>query len=137
MSHGRDEDERRAHIERVRRGELRAPTPVPLPERMVPEVESEPAESASASARRPYAAVAGSIALAALACIPHWVAIFIAVAVACVGVPISWGFRRITGGREQRMYIAITATLLLTLALAAASVIIWMNLGVLTIPTLP
>ena len=137
MNDRRDEDERRAHIERVRRGELRAPTPVPLPERVVPEDKREASAAEADSTRRPYAAVAGSIALAALACIPHWVAIFVAVAVACVGVPIAWGFRRITSGREQRMYIAITATLLLTLALAAASVIIWMNLGVLRLPELP
>ena len=129
--------ERRAHIERVRRGELRAPAQVPLPERVVPEAESEPVRPESDMSRRPWAAVAGSVALAALACIPHWVAIFVAVAVACVGVPIAWGFRRITSGREQRMYIAITTTLLLTLALAAAAIVIWMNLGVLTIPNLP
>ena len=136
MTYDRD-DERRAHIERVRRGELRAPAQVPLPERVAPEAEDESVRPEADMSRRPWAAVAGSLALAVLACIPHWVAIFVAVAVACVGVPIAWGFRRITSGREQRMYIAITMTLLLTLALAAASIVIWMNLGVLTIPTLP
>lgn len=131
------EAERRKHIERLRRGEYRAPASVPLPERAAPDDDKPDREEPHGIEKRPYSAVVGSVLLAILACIPHWVAIFIAVAVACVGVPIAWGFRRITTGREQRMYIAITATLLLTLGLAAASVIVWMNLGVLTIPGLP
>lgn len=131
-----EEERRRERIERIREGGFRTPPPVPLPERVF----EQPDDAAGTDAddgKRPYSAVVGSIVLALLACVPHWVAIFIAVAVACVGVPIAWGFRRITTGRRQRMYIAITATLLLTLGLAAASVIIWMSVGLLTIPGLP
>ena len=130
-------DERREHIERVRRGEYRAPASVPLPDPVLPEEEARDQQAPEGLEKRPYSAVVGSVLLAVLACIPHWVAIFVAVAVACVGIPIAWGFRRITTGRQQRMYIAVTATLLITLGLAVASVIVWMNVGVLTIPGLP
>ena len=125
----------RDDVERVRRGELQPPASVPLPERAVPQ-EAEPEEQGPPETP-PYLAAVGSGLLALLACVPHWVAISIAFIVACVGLPIAWGFRRITTGARQRLFIAITATLLLVMVLAVASSIIWLQLGFLTIPGFP
>lgn len=122
-------------VERVRRGELRPPVSVPLPERVVQRQE-ELQDQATPEAP-PYLAAIGSGLLALLACIPHWVPISIAFIVACVGLPIAWGFRRISEGARQRLFIAITATLFLVIGLSIASSIVWLQFGLLTIPGLP
>lgn len=122
-------------VERLRRGELRQPAAVPLPERVMPPEKEQ--EEFRPPETPPYLAAVGSGLLALLACVPHWVAISAAFIIACVGLPIAWGFRRITEGARQRLFIAITATLLLVLGLSIASSIVWMQVGLLTIPGLP
>lgn len=124
----------RDDVERVRRGDLRPYTSVPLPQRV--EQHTDEAEDAGPPETPPYLAAIGSGLLALLACVPHWVAISIAFMVACVGLPIAWGFRRISEGPRQRLFIAITATLLLVIVLSVASSIIWLQVGLLTIPGL-
>lgn len=121
-------------IERLRRGDYRLPPPVPPPERVEPDAElpQEPPPE-----RPPYLAAVGAGLLALLACVPHWVAIITAVIVAAVGIPIAWGFRRISEGPRQRLFIAITGTLVLVFVLAVAASMVWMQVGVLTAPGLP
>ena len=121
-------------IDRVRRGDYRPLPPVPPPERVEPEQEPSTDE---APERPPYLAAVGAGGLAVLACVPHWVAISVAVIIAAVGIPIAWGFRRISEGARQRLFIAITGTLLLVIALAVASSLLWLRLGLLEIPGLP
>ena len=122
-------------IDRLRRGDYRPLPPVPPPQRVEPDSDGD-AES-PAPEKPPYLAVVGAGLLALLACVPHWVAISVAVIVAAVGIPIAWGFRRIFEGVRQRLFIAITGTLMLVLALAVASSFVWLRLGVLEIPGLP
>ena len=126
----------RDDVERVRRGELQPRVSVPIPERADLSSGEEEAEFRRPETP-PYLAAVGSGLLALLACVPHWVAISAAFIIACVGLPIAWGFRRITEGARQRLFIAITATLLLVLALSVASSIFWLRVGLLTIPGLP
>ncbi|MCR8671672.1 hypothetical protein NWP09_11030, partial [Agrococcus sp. HG114] len=79
----------------------------------------------------------GIAALAVLACIPHWVAPTVALMVSLVGVPIAWGFRRISHGRRRVQYIVVVLTLLLTAALAVIAPLLWLELGVLQPLTVP
>ncbi|WP_206448176.1 hypothetical protein [Agrococcus sp. KRD186] len=82
----------------------------------------------------------GIALLAVLACVPHWVAPTIALMVALVGVPIAWGFRRISHGRRRVQYIVVVLTLLLIAALSVIAPLTWLELGVLqplTVPDVP
>ncbi|WP_347754636.1 hypothetical protein [Agrococcus sp. ProA11] len=79
----------------------------------------------------------GVALLAALACVPHWVAPTIALMVALVGLPIAWGFRRISHGRRRVQYIVVVLTLLLVAALAVVAPLAWLQLGVLQPLTVP
>jgi hypothetical protein len=80
---------------------------------------------------------AGITALAVLACIPHWVAPTVALMVSLVGIPIAWGFRRISHGRRRVQYVVVVLTLLLTAALAVVAPLLWLQLGVLAPLTVP
>lgn len=75
--------------------------------------------------------------LAALASVPHWVAPTIALMVALVGLPIAWGFRRISQGRRRVQYIVVVLTLVLVAALAVIAPLAWLQLGVLQPLTVP
>lgn len=102
-------------------------------------VEGQPA-SGSEVAREPrmWTIAAGIAGLAVLACLPHWVAPTIALMVSLVGIPIAWGFRRISHGRRRVQYIVVVLTLLLTATLAVVAPLLWLQLGVLqplTVPT--
>ncbi|SFS12034.1 hypothetical protein SAMN04487783_1662 [Agrococcus baldri] len=82
----------------------------------------------------------GVALLALLACVPHWVAPTIALMVALVGVPIAWGFRRISQGRRRVQYIVVVLSLLLIAALSVIAPLTWLELGVLqplTVPDVP
>ncbi|MGC5077426.1 hypothetical protein [Agrococcus sp. DT81.2] len=92
------------------------------------------------TAREPrmWPVAAGIAGLAVLACVPHWVAPTIAIMVSLVGIPIAWGFRRISHGRRRVQYIVVVLTLLLTATLSIVAPAIWLQLGVLqplTVPT--
>jgi hypothetical protein len=80
---------------------------------------------------RMWPVAAGIGALAVLGCIPHWVAPTVALMVSLVGIPIAWGFRRISHGRRRVQYIVVVLTLLLTAALAVIAPLVWLQLGVL------
>lgn len=78
--------------------------------------------------------------LALLACVPHWVAPTIALMVSLVGLPIAWGFRRISHGRRRVQYIVVVLALLLIAALSVIAPMTWLELGVLqplTVPDVP
>ncbi len=78
--------------------------------------------------------------LALLACVPHWVAPTITLMVSLVGLPIAWGFRRISHGRRRVQYIVVVLTLLLIAALSVIAPMTWLELGVLqplTVPDVP
>ncbi|HET8867358.1 MAG TPA: hypothetical protein VFM87_03430, partial [Agrococcus sp.] len=78
--------------------------------------------------------------LALLACVPHWVAPTISLMVSLVGLPIAWGFRRISHGRRRVQYIVVVLTLLLIAALSVIAPMTWLELGVLqplTVPDVP
>ncbi|GEK78989.1 hypothetical protein [Agrococcus baldri] len=109
--------------------ELRAPEPLWV----------APPETASAEQREnsmlPIAI--GIALLAVLACVPHWVAPTIAIMVSLVGLPIAWGFRRISHGRRRMQYVVVVLTLLLTAALSVIAPMTWLELGVLQPLTLP
>ncbi|WP_405218506.1 hypothetical protein [Agrococcus sp. Ld7] len=79
----------------------------------------------------------GIALLAALACVPHWVAPTIALMIALVGLPIAWGFRRISHGRRRVQYIVVVLTLVLVAALAVVAPLTWLQLGVLEPLTVP
>ncbi|MCH1884057.1 hypothetical protein [Agrococcus sp. ARC_14] len=79
----------------------------------------------------------GIALLAVLACVPHWVAPTIALMVAIVGLPIAWGFRRISQGRRKVQYIVVVLTLVLIAALAVIAPLTWLELGVLQPLTVP
>ncbi len=101
--------------------------------------EEQPAPG-STTARQPrmWPIAAGIAGLAVLACLPHWVAPTIALMVSLVGIPIAWGFRRISHGRRRVQYIVVVLTLLLTATLAVVAPVLWLQLGVLqplTVPT--
>ena len=88
--------------------------------------------------RRMWPIAAGVAGLAVLACTPHWVAPTIALMVSLVGIPIAWGFRRISHGRRRVQYIVVVLTLLLTATLSIVAPMLWLQLGVLqplTVPT--
>lgn len=87
---------------------------------------------------RMWPIAAGVTGLAVLACVPHWVAPTIALMVSLVGIPIAWGFRRISHGRRRVQYIVVVMTLLLTATLSVVAPMLWLQLGVLqplTVPT--
>lgn len=73
----------------------------------------------------------GVALLALLACVPHWVAPTISLMVSLVGLPIAWGFRRISRGRRRVQYIVVVLTLLLVAALSVIAPMTWLELGVL------
>lgn len=109
--------------------------PVPLPE--LPW--DPPPEARLPQAREPrmWPIAVGVAALAVLACIPHWVAPTVAIMVALVGIPVAWGFRRISHGRRRVQYIVVVLTLLLTVALSVVAPLVWLRLGVLQPLQLP
>ena len=58
--------------------------------------------------------------------------------VSLVGIPIAWGFRRISHGRRRVQYVVVVLTLLLTATLSIVATMLWLQLGVLqplTVPT--
>ncbi|QCR20191.1 hypothetical protein [Agrococcus sp. SGAir0287] len=136
---GRDADE----VERLRRGELPPIVRVPMPERIDVAATSDAADDAAAAHaaaladRPPWAAIAGAVVLAVLAFIPHLVAPTIALLVSLVAAPLSWSMHRISAGRRRRAYVALAGTLVLVAVLAVAAPIVWVELGVLSWPTLP
>lgn len=79
----------------------------------------------------------GLAALAGLAWVPHWVAPTISIMVALVGMPIAWGFRRISHGRRRVQFIVVTLTLVLIAAMSVIAPMTWLELGVLEPLTLP
>lgn len=95
------------------------------------------AERPAAREPRMWPIAVGVAALAVLACIPHWVAPTVAVMVALVGIPIAWGFRRISHGRRRVQYVVVVLTLLLTVALSVVAPLVWLRLGVLQPLQLP
>lgn len=107
--------------------------PVPLPLR------DGPVDAPAGAPREPrmWPVAAGIAGLAVLACIPHWVAPTIALMVSLVGIPIAWGFRRISHGRRRVQYIVVVLTLLLTATLAIVAPALWLQLGVLQPLTVP
>lgn len=114
------------------------PTEVRPPE--VPWVAPPEPETAVEREKSMLPIALGVAALAVLACVPHWVAPTIALMVAVVGVPIAWGFRRISHGRRRVQYIVVVLTLLLVVALSIAAPLTWLQLGVLqplTVPDVP
>lgn len=109
---------------------------VPVPAPIVDEQPSAGGEPQREPRMWPVAA--GIAGLALLACLPHWVAPTVALMVSLVGIPIAWGFRRISHGRRRVQYIVVVLTLLLTAALAVIAPTLWLQLGVLqplTVPT--
>lgn len=98
-----------------------------------------PPEQPASGGREPrmWPIAAGVAGLAVLACIPHWVAPTIALMVSLVGLPIAWGFRRISSGRRRAQYVVVALTLLLTAALAVIAPLVWLELGVLQPLTVP
>ena len=109
---------------------------VPVP--ALPVEEQPPTRDGTAREPRMWPIAAGVAGLAVLACIPHWVAPTIALMVSLVGIPIAWGFRRISHGRRRVQYIVVVLTLLLTATLSIVAPAIWLQLGVLqplTVPT--
>ncbi|WP_026373173.1 hypothetical protein [Agrococcus lahaulensis] len=109
--------------------------PVPVPE--LPWEPPPEAERAAAREPRMWPIAVGVAALAVLACIPHWVAPTVAIMVALVGIPVAWGFRRISHGRRRVQYIVVVLTLLLTVALSVVAPLLWLRLGVLQPLQLP
>ncbi|WP_306232918.1 hypothetical protein [Agrococcus beijingensis] len=100
----------------------------------VPQLPWEEPPAVDAEARREprmWPVAAGIAALAVLGSIPHWVAPTVALMVSLVGIPIAWGFRRISHGRRRVQYIVVVMTLLLTAALAVIAPLVWLELGVL------
>jgi len=96
------------------------------------------AEDADGEREKSMLPIAVGIALlAVLACVPHWVAPTIALMVSLVGIPIAWGFRRISRGRRRVQYIVVVLTLLLVVALAVIAPLTWLELGVLQPLTVP
>ncbi len=79
----------------------------------------------------------GLALLAALAWVPHWVAPTIAIMVALVGLPIAWGFRRISHGRRRVQYVVVVLALALIAALSVIAPMTWLELGVLEPLALP
>ncbi|WP_425843821.1 hypothetical protein [Agrococcus sp. TSP3-2-1] len=113
------------------------PSAGPVP---VPELPWEPPPELERRARREprmWPIAVGVAALAVLACIPHWVAPTVAIMVALVGIPVAWGFRRISHGRRRVQYVVVVLTLLLTVALSVAAPLLWLRLGVLQPLQLP
>ncbi len=112
--------------------ELRPPEPMWQP---------PPAPEEGAPRERPMLPIAVGIALlAALACVPHWVAPTVALMVSLVGLPIAWGFRRISRGRRRVQYVVVVLTLLLVVALSVIAPLTWLELGVLqplAVPDVP
>ncbi|WP_413317028.1 hypothetical protein AA0Z99_10260 [Agrococcus sp. 1P02AA] len=98
-----------------------------------------PPEEAGTARREPsmLPIALGLALLAALACVPHWVAPTIAIMVALVGLPIAWGFRRISHGRRRVQYVVVVLTLALIAALSVVAPLTWLELGVLQPLTLP
>ncbi|MGY3127834.1 hypothetical protein ACVWW9_001333 [Agrococcus sp. UYP33] len=115
--------------------------PVDAPGVPVPALPWEqPPAAADEGAREPrmWPIAAGVAGLAVLACTPHWVAPTIALMVSLVGIPIAWGFRRISHGRRRVQYVVVVLTLLLTATLSIVAPMLWLQLGVLqplTVPT--
>lgn len=130
-------------IERLRRGDVPPIIRVPLPERIELDDASHAAADADAATladeaeRPPWAAIAGTIALVVLACVPHLVAPSIALLVALIAAPLSWSLHRISSGRRRRAYIALAGTNVLVAMLAVAATLVWVELGVVRWPTLP
>ncbi len=130
-------------IERLRRGDVPPIIRVPLPERIELDDASHAAADADAATladeaeRPPWAAIAGTIALVVLACVPHLVAPSIALLVALIAAPLSWSLHRISTGRRRRAYIALAGTNVLVAMLAVAATLVWVELGVVRWPTLP
>lgn len=130
-------------IERLRRGDVPPIIRVPLPERIELDDVSHAATDADAATladeaeRPPWAAIAGTIALVVLACIPHLVAPSIALLVALIAAPLSWSLHRISTGRRRSAYIALAGTNVLVAMLAVAATLVWVELGVVRWPTLP
>ncbi|RWR24761.1 hypothetical protein D8Y24_04785 [Agrococcus lahaulensis] len=115
-----------------------ATSSVPVP---APPWDAPPEQGASGEREpRMWPIAAGIAGLAVLASIPHWVAPTIALMVSLVGIPIAWGFRRISHGRRRVQYVVVVLTLLLTAALAVIAPLLWLELGVLaplTVPDVP
>lgn len=107
----------------------------------VPPWKPPPAAEAPAVREKPLLPVAIGIALlATLACVPHWVAPTVSLMVALVGLPIAWGFRRISHGRRRVQYVVVALTLLLVAALSVLAPLTWLELGVLqplAVPDVP
>ena len=108
---------------------------VPVPALPVDEQPLTGPQAARESRMWPIAA--GVAGLALLACVPHWVAPTIAIMVSLVGIPIAWGFRRISHGRRRVQYIVVVMTLLLTATLSVVAPMLWLQLGVLQPLTVP
>lgn len=109
---------------------------VPVP--ALPFDEQPLAGDGTAREPRMWPIAAGIAGLAVLACIPHWVAPTIALMVSLVGIPIAWGFRRISHGRRRIQYIVVVLTLLLIATLSIVAPALWLQAGVLqplTVPT--
>ncbi|WP_072314974.1 hypothetical protein [Agrococcus sp. Marseille-P2731] len=98
-----------------------------------------PPEEAAAARREPsmLPIAVGLALLAALAWVPHWVAPTIAIMVALVGLPIAWGFRRISHGRRRVQYVVVVLALALIAALSVIAPMTWLELGVLEPLALP
>ena len=130
-------------IDRLRRGDVPPIIRVPLPQRIEVERESQAASDVDAitaaahAERRPWPAIVGTILLAALACVPHLVAPSVALIVALIAAPLSWSMHRISTGRRRRAYVALAGALVLVAVLAVAATLVWIELGVVTWPTLP
>lgn len=119
---------------RPTRGADAAPgVPIPAP----PVEEQPPAAVESIREPRMWPVAAGVAGLAVLACVPHWVAPTIAIMVSLVGIPIAWGFRRISHGRRKVQYVVVVLTLVLTATLAIVAPALWLQLGVLQPLTVP
>ena len=108
---------------------------VPVPS--VPYDEQPLLRGQAAREPRMWPIAAGIAGLAVLASIPHWVAPTIALMVSLVGIPIAWGFRRISHGRRRVQYVVVVLTLLLTATLAIVAPALWLQLGVLQPLTVP
>lgn len=107
------------------------PVPAPLVDAQPLDGDGPPREP------RMWPIAAGVAGLAVLACIPHWVAPTIAIMVALVGIPIAWGFRRISHGRRKVQYVVVVLTLVLTAVLAIVAPVLWLQAGVLQPLTVP
>lgn len=100
----------------------------------VPELPWEAPPEDSAGARREPSILPVAIGvslLAVLACVPHWVAPTVALMVSLVGIPIAWGFRRISAGRRRIQYVVVVIALLLCATLAVVAPMLWLQAGVL------